>query len=114
MRSSAGPITGGAMATGVVVTAVGAPLEHAAASTPAARTTAAYLIPDAETLRTCLQLRHDGVGDLARADGRGVVPLLLQVVRDALARRDHVGDRALQRVRRGGLLQVAQHQHPRQ
>src|SRR5712691_4909132 len=93
----------GAAATGAVLTAVAWPLEHAAASTPKTRTAAA--------LRTCFELRDDGVGNLARTHGRRVVALLLEVVCDALAECDHVGDRGLEGVGRGGLLEMAKHEH---
>src|SRR5260370_22604710 len=93
----------GAAATGVALTAAVGPLEHAAARTPATRTAAA--------LRTCFELHDDSVGNLARTHGGRVVALLLEVVCDVLAPRDHVGNRGLERVGRGRLLEVAQHQH---
>src|SRR5260370_29924402 len=96
----------GAAATWVVLTAAAGPLEHAAARTPATRTAAA--------LRTCFELRYNGVGDLARTHCRRVVALLLEVVCDVLAECDHVGDGGLESVGRRCFPEVAQHQHPGQ
>src|SRR2546428_14063394 len=93
MRSSDGPITGAA-ATGVERTTDCVPFEQAVTRTPSAMTAAAYLIelPGGYSLRTCLELCDDRVGNLARTDGGRIVPLLLQVVGDVLAGGDPVRD----------------------